>query len=216
MKLEQALLAAQGDMPHLQRDAINPHFKSKFISLDTLMENVLPVLNKHGLVLLQLPTTVDGQPALRTRLVHAESGEGLEDTMLLMAAKDDPQGQGSAITYARRYSLMSTLGLVADEDDDGNKATAAKQSEAHVAMEKARAANSVPANHPSLVEVHFGKNSATPLGALTAKQVSWYAEVWEPGGDGHEASDADKRLKAAARAIHEGYDNDAQWEVNFA
>lgn len=121
--LAQALLAFQADAPALQRDAINPHFRSKFISLESLMTAVVPVANKHGLVITQFPTVVDGQPALRTRIVHAESGESLEDRMLLMPAKTDPQGQGSAITYARRYALMAALGLVADEDDDGNAAS---------------------------------------------------------------------------------------------
>lgn len=79
---------------------------------------MLPVLSSLGLVLVQSPSSLDGEPALTTRLIHVETGEELSDTMPLMLAKDDPQGQGSAITYARRYALMSTLGLVADEDND--------------------------------------------------------------------------------------------------
>lgn len=123
-----ALLAFQKDAPALQKNAINPHFKSKFISLDSLMEQVLPVLNKHDLVLTQFPAYVLGagdaiQPALRTRLMHAGTGEWIEDTMPLLLAKNDPQGQGSAITYGRRYSLMAVLGLVADTDDDANAAS---------------------------------------------------------------------------------------------
>jgi hypothetical protein len=120
--LASALLAVQRDAPSLQRDGINPHFKSKYVSLDSLMSQVLPVLNKHDLVLLQQPTVHEGQPALRTRILHAPSGEAEEDTMLLVLGKQDPQGQGSALTYARRYALMAMLGLVADEDDDANAA----------------------------------------------------------------------------------------------
>lgn len=118
-----ALLEAQKDAPGLQRDAINPHFRSNYVSLDSLVAVVLPILNKHGIVVMQTPTISDGRPALRTKLIHAASGESEEDTMLLELEKDTPQGQGSAITYARRYSLMSMLGLVADVDDDGNAAT---------------------------------------------------------------------------------------------
>lgn len=121
--LAQALLDVQRNAPAIQKDGLNPHFHSKYVSLDTLMPTILPVLNEHGIVLLQEPTTLEGEPALRTRLIHAETGEQTETTMLLVLAKDDPQGQGSALTYARRYALMSMLGLVADEDDDGNKAT---------------------------------------------------------------------------------------------
>ena len=120
--LMKALLAFQQDAPALQRDAINPHFRSKFVSLESLVAATVPVANKHGLVVSQFPTVIEGLPGLRTLIIHAESGEYLEDAMLLMAAKDDPQGQGSAITYARRYALMDALGLVADEDDDGQRA----------------------------------------------------------------------------------------------
>jgi hypothetical protein len=103
------------------------------------MEQILPVLNSNGLLLLQLPTTVGGEPALRTSIVHEETGESIEDTMLLVLAKDDPQGQGSAITYARRYALMAALGLVADEDDDAEAAT--KKSRGVPKSKAARAAS---------------------------------------------------------------------------
>lgn len=118
-----ALLAFQKEAPNLQKNAINPHFKNKYISLDSLMEQVLPALNKQGVALIQAPTTIDGHAGLRTTLVHAESGEHVEDVMPLMLEKANPQGQGSAITYARRYALMAILGLVADEDDDANVAS---------------------------------------------------------------------------------------------
>lgn len=117
--LAAALLAFQAEGVKLQKDAINPHFRNRYISLDSLIETVLPVLNSCGLVLLQLPTEIDHTPALTTRIVHAESGESVEATMPLQLQKTDPQSQGSAITYARRYALMSFLGLVADEDTDG-------------------------------------------------------------------------------------------------
>lgn len=119
-----ALLAAQKDMPDLQKNAINPHFKSSYISLDSLMAQVLPVLHKHGFVLLQSPVALpDNEPGLMTTLLHADTGEGFGGTMPLVVDKQNPQGQGSAITYARRYALMSILGLVADVDDDANAAS---------------------------------------------------------------------------------------------
>lgn len=119
-----ALLAVQQELPKLQRDAINPHFRNKYISLDSLMAAIRPVLAKHGLVWITQPCRDEqGEPALAYRLVHAQSGESEGGCMPLMMAKSDPQGQGSAITYARRYSITAMLGLVADEDDDGHKAT---------------------------------------------------------------------------------------------
>jgi hypothetical protein len=129
-----ALVAAQKAMPELQRDKINPHFKSAYLSLEKLLAEVLPVLNTAGLAVTQWPTFVEADgvlhPALQTVLVHGESGEQISGTMLLLAGKQDPQGQGSAITYAKRYALMSLCGLSADEDDDGNKASATRRPKA--------------------------------------------------------------------------------------
>lgn len=129
--LHSAILDVQKAAPKLQRDAINPHFGSSYISLQALMEAVLPLLAEAGLTWVTIPGYRDIQdgglraaPTLEYVLTHADSGESLKGTMLLMCAKQDPQGQGSAITYARRYSLMAVLGLVADEDDDGNAASA--------------------------------------------------------------------------------------------
>jgi hypothetical protein len=121
--LYEALLAFQKNAPRIEKDAQNPHFKNRYPSLDALMPVVLAALNKCGLVLVQLPGHEEGNPTLTTRLVHAESGELVEATMSLLTAKLDPQGQGSALTYARRYALMSFLGLVADEDTDGQPAS---------------------------------------------------------------------------------------------
>ena len=128
--LTTALVKAQADMPALQRDKINPHFKSRYLSLETLLAEVLPVLNRHGLAVTQWPTYIETEtgvlPALRTILMHGPSGEQMEDTMLLLATKQDAQGQGAAITYGKRYALMALCGLSADEDDDGNAASARK------------------------------------------------------------------------------------------
>ena len=114
------LLAAQKEMPALQKSGINPHFKNRYVPLEELLQTVLPILNAHGFILTQTPCISDGQPALKTELLHP-SGGIVTGTMLLLCAKDDPQGQGSAITYARRYSLMSLMGLTADVDDDAEK-----------------------------------------------------------------------------------------------
>lgn len=120
-ELHQAIIAAQSEFGALPKTGTNPHFKNKFVPLHEVMQNVLPVLNKHKLALLQFPSyllTNDGLvPALTTKLIH-ESGEYEQDTMPLYLVKDDPQAQGSALTYARRYAAMSVLGLVGDEDDD--------------------------------------------------------------------------------------------------
>ena len=117
------LLAVQREVPALQKTAINPHFRNRYVPLEELLQTVVPILNKHNFVLLQFPDIDDGgRPCLSYELRHA-SGEKVGSTMPLLCAKDDPQGQGSAITYARRYSLMALLGLTADVDDDAETAT---------------------------------------------------------------------------------------------
>lgn len=100
------------------KDATNPHFRSKFTSLDNIIETIRAPLTSCGLSFAQLP---DGD-GLTTILVHT-SGEWMKATANLKLAKEDPQGQGSAYTYARRYVLSAVLGLSTDEDDDGNEAS---------------------------------------------------------------------------------------------
>lgn len=118
--LAEALVAAQAAMPAVTPDGINPHFSSKFVTLGKLLSKTRPILNQHGITLVQMPSqTPDGQPALTTRLVH-KSGESTESTMPLLLAKKDPQGLGSALTYARRYALAAALAIADQEDDDGN------------------------------------------------------------------------------------------------
>ncbi len=116
--LAEAKLAARKEMKTLRKDGTNPHFGSKFTTLATAVEEVDPKLLDHGLLWSAWPTTNEhGQPALRYRLEHVESGEVEEDVMPLLLAKADMQGLGSAVSYARRYALFSVLNLVADDDD---------------------------------------------------------------------------------------------------
>lgn len=114
------------EIPELTFDSTNPHFGSSYLSLKGLLAIVKPILAANDLLLVQTVSNTGGPqpaPALTTRIIHLKSNEYLEDTMLLSATKVDPQAQGSAITYARRYALVTLLNLVADEDDDGNAAS---------------------------------------------------------------------------------------------
>lgn len=130
-----ALRAVQAQAKTLPKDAINPHFKSKFAPLDTIVENVGPLLAEHGLTWSAFPCFgPDGQPALRYKLTHV-SGDQETDTMPLLVTKPDPQGLGSAVTYARRYSLCAVLNLVADDDDDGTAAVRSSRAEPSLSRE---------------------------------------------------------------------------------
>lgn len=123
--LAQALAAAQAEMPAVKKDQINPHFKSRFVSLDEIIKETRPVLNKHGLAIMQLPERAeDGMPVLRTILIHAASGERIESSAPLLPGKQDMQGLGAAITYMRRFAWASACGIASEDDDDGNRAAA--------------------------------------------------------------------------------------------
>lgn len=122
--LAAALVAAQADMPAVAKDGTNPHFHSKFVSLDNLIAQTRPVLNKHGLAIAQFPAHNElGAPTLVTKLMHV-SGESLEYAQPLFLPAQDMQKLGAAITYARRYGWASALGIASDDDDDGNHASA--------------------------------------------------------------------------------------------
>lgn len=110
--LAEALLAFQAEAPALAKDATNPHYKSKYTPLDTIVETVGPLLVKHGLVWTALPGSNEhGAPALNYRLIHAPSNEELCGVMPLLVTKADPQGMGSALTYARRYAMCEIAGV---------------------------------------------------------------------------------------------------------
>lgn len=122
-----ALVKVQAELPTLAKTSTNPHFKSKFAPLDEVNPAALAVLTRHGFAWVTMPCVLtDGTPGLRYRLMH-ESGEELVGEMALMLKASGPQEQGSAITYARRYSVQAVLGLVTDEDDDGNSAARPKR-----------------------------------------------------------------------------------------
>jgi len=117
-----ALLLFQNKVGAVKKDAVNPFFKSKYASLNTIIEHINLPLSECGLSYAQFPD----ESGLTTILMHSESGEYLQSTYLMPVAKqNDPQAVGSAITYARRYALGAILGLAIDEDDDANSATSA-------------------------------------------------------------------------------------------
>lgn len=121
-ELAKALNAFQSEVVTVGKSAANPFFKSKYAPLDDIMLAAQPVLTKHGLAVMQLPDNLNGAPALTTIVMHT-SGQSQSATVPLILAKEDPQGVGSAITYMRRYGYAAALGIVIDEDDDGNRAT---------------------------------------------------------------------------------------------
>jgi len=118
-----ALAAAQSQMGKALKDAENPHFRSKYADLASVMGACMPALNANGIAVIQPVVETEFGRAVSTRFLHG-SGDSLECNVPLIVQKNDMQGLGSAVTYARRYGLMSLAGI-APEDDDGNAAVAA-------------------------------------------------------------------------------------------
>ena len=124
-KIAAAFVKAQKAFGPALKSSTNPHFRSKYADLSACVEAVIDALNANGIGLMQRTYECNDGVMIETVLIH-ESGEVLEGGMLhVPAAKQDPQGYGSALTYARRYSLMSCVGI-APEDDDGNAASTKK------------------------------------------------------------------------------------------
>ena len=117
-----ALVKAQKAFGPALKSSTNPHFKSRYADLSACVEAVIEGLNSAGIALIQRTSEDLNGVTVETVFIH-ESGEMLECGKLhVPASKQDPQGYGSALTYARRYSLMAACGI-APEDDDGNAAS---------------------------------------------------------------------------------------------
>jgi len=107
-----AFVKAQKEFAPALKTSTNPHFRSKYVSLDGCIEAVLDALNNNGIALIQQTHDCESGVKIETILIH-ESGETLTGGILhVPAPKQDPQGYGSALTYARRYSLMATCGII--------------------------------------------------------------------------------------------------------
>jgi hypothetical protein len=168
-ELASALSKAQGVFENPAFDAKNPHFKSDYASLASVRNAVMPVLSTHGLALLQLlGNTEAGEISCETLLTH-ESGEWISNVFCIKPTKPDAHGAGSAATYARRYSMMAILGVVGDDDDDGNIAVE-KQPQKIQPKEKTEAP---PKNKPNK------QQPAKP--AIPAKKLSpeEFASKWD-------------------------------------
>ena len=118
-----ALAAAQTAMGPALKESANPAFKSRYADLANVMAACMPALNANGIAVIQPTVDEENQRYVKTILAH-ESGETLECRVPLIVGKNDMQGYGSAVTYARRYGLMCMAGI-APEDDDGNAAAKA-------------------------------------------------------------------------------------------
>ena len=165
-----ALVKAQKEFGPALKTSTNPHFRTKYADLSACIEAVIDGLNNNGIYLMQLNEERDGGVCIQTVFIH-ESGEQISaGSLFVPAAKQDPQGYGAALTYARRYSLMAACGI-APEDDDANSAKA-------------------PANRPTVVPAPKTAPAPKPQAApavppkMEGKDTQWQLKVSaEPGAE---------------------------------
>jgi hypothetical protein len=117
--LMQRLLLVQKEIKAITKDETNPFFKSSYFNINGLLRELKPVLDKHGVVVLQPLTNIEGKPAIATLLVNPDDAAETLSFVTPLIENPDSQKMGASITYFRRYALQSIF-LLEAEDDDGN------------------------------------------------------------------------------------------------
>lgn len=121
VNIAKALVEFQKDLPDIERNAVNPYFESNYATLDNILLTVRPNLIRAGLSIVQAVSTIPDRLGVivETRLLHS-SGEWIQESFEAKAESNAPQKIASTVTYLRRYSVTSFLGLHPEEDDDAN------------------------------------------------------------------------------------------------
>ena len=182
--LAAALSKAQAEFPVIKFDSVNPFLKNSYASLGAVIAGSRPVLAKNGLAVTQLTFGEDGVVGVETMLLHS-SGEWISDRVSMQVGeergKSSDQVAGSIVTYLRRYSLASILGIYADEDGDGNKPAPAEL--------KAREENK-PVENPVQAKAETGTMTIEDACKTTTSQNKQYGTMSIDG------------LKAMLSAMH--------------
>lgn len=165
-ELVAALAKVQGQLQPAVKDSTNPFFQSKYADLLSVWESCRALLSSNGLAVIQTTAPHDNMVSVVTTLAHT-SGQWIRGTLTLKPVKNDPQGAGSALTYARRYALAAIVG-VAPEDDDGNAAT------------RSNGKTEAPASTAEGDDVcAFGKNKGKAWADMSDKQLLFYRDFFQ-------------------------------------
>jgi hypothetical protein len=165
-ELVSALAKAQGEMKPAIFNRVNPHYKTRYADFTSCMDACRVPLSQNGLAVIQTPQTIEGKLVLITMLAHV-SGQWMTAEFPILSQKMDSQGIGSAMTYAKRYSLCGMVGIVADEegDDDGNASIGKPTPEPEETLEEKESllqkyCASVPDLDPGLVKEYLLRYAA--------------------------------------------------------
>lgn len=215
VSLAKALVAAQKASESIKKAASNDHFKSKYADLAHVVEAVVPALNNAGVAVIQSPSS-DGQLVAVTTVLLHESGASVTSTLHLRPTKPDPQGVGSAITYARRYALLAMTGA-APEDDDGNAASA-KPSTRGQAVGRQDPNSLAQKKRDGLMEQWYAAiDACADLGELRqwwtdhAPEIAALPQIWQDG-----VSDRKEARKRELQHLHLSSELDSQFAATVA
>ncbi len=125
--LLEAMFHVQQNAPSISKSVDNPFFKSKYADLAVIWDAIRPLMGEANLLISHHTKSIEGKEYLVTRITHVSTGQFTESECLLHLQKPTSQEYGSCVTYMRRYSVTSMLGLVTDKDDDGNAASKEKK-----------------------------------------------------------------------------------------
>lgn len=161
--LFKALDSFHAATPLVKATKENPYFKSKYADYNLIVSETRADLAKNGLRVKQAVSNIDGKTAIYTRLTHVDSGEFMA-TLSPVAHKDnDPQSQGSGITYGKRYAYVAILDLLVDQDDDGSLAAGLNKK-----AEEQKAVDDAIAKLQAAKDIDELKNVFIKLGNLVA------------------------------------------------
>jgi hypothetical protein len=184
--LATALVAAQRDIKTVKKDSTNPDYRSRYASLDAIIDHVRPHLVKHGLAIVQGASTPHTDEAghvaafsVDTMLLHT-SGEWVSNSAIVPVVGRmvkgggfgdvTPQAAGSAMTYGRRYGLSALLAIASDDDDDGALASTTSADDAVATIGRASGGRSAAA-FEAAKRMPFGKHKGTPLGDIATSEL---------------------------------------------
>ena len=223
-EIAKALADAQASLTAAKKDSLNPHFRSQYASLQSVWDSAREVLAPNGLSVAQTFEATDGAHMnITTTLLHV-SGQWIGGTLSMIPQQATPQGIGSAITYGRRYALAAILGIVADEDDDGEAASHPREESPAKAV--SRPAVTVPRQPATAggwrdcpVPKFVKKGQFATVGELPQKDILWWAANYTPkpfrGSIQQADIDFSDALKKAAASIETPQQETMEGDPNF-
>lgn len=171
-----ALFAVQTSVDVVKKSANNPFFKSKYADLPAVWDAVKDALKENGIVVYHQTESADGVDYLLTKVRHFVSGTEIESRAQLHLQKPTSQEYGSCVTYMRRYAISALLGLVTDDDDDGNDASQNKKIEKPVKKE-APQPNIKPVDGNEFLLMQNAIKGAKDMDALKAEWLKIAAAI---------------------------------------